>query len=97
MDNAVPPAKLSDLENIFGNVISILIGAGGVVLFVMIIIGGFLYLTAGGNPQQAESARKTITSAIIGIVILAMAYLIIQLIGNFTGTNLTNFSIIGGQ
>jgi len=97
LDNAVPPAKLSDLRKYFGNVISILIGAGGIVLFVMIIIGGFLYLTAGGNPQQAESARKTITSAIIGIVILAMAYLIIQLIGNFTGTNLTNFSIIGGQ
>lgn len=88
-----PPAKISDLEGYFSNVVSVILEFGGIVLFIILIIGGFNYLTAGGNPQQAESAKKTITYAIAGVVILAMAFIILKLIKEFTGVDVTQFKI----
>src|SRR5438876_505914 len=50
-------------------VINILLGVVGLVAVIFLIIGGFRYVTAGGNEEAAESGKKTITNAIIGIVI----------------------------
>jgi hypothetical protein len=77
---AEPPAKLSDIETYFGNIVKVALEFAGIVLFIMLIVGGFNYITAGGNPQQAEAAKKTITYAIFGIVLLAMSFLILKLI-----------------
>jgi len=88
-----PPATLSDLEIYFSRFVSVAIEFGGIALFVMLLIGGFNYLTSGGNPQQAEAAKKTITYAIFGIVLLEMSFLILKLIQEFTGVNVTEFKI----
>lgn len=60
----------------------------GVLATVMIIIGGIQYSASAGNPAALGSAKETITSAIIGLVIVLMSYLIL---GTFSGkfTNLT--------
>jgi len=88
------PAKLSELEGIFGNIVGVALELAGIVLFIMLIIGGVNYITSGGNPQQAEAAKKTITYAIFGIVLLAMSFLILKLIQQFTGVNVTEFKIV---
>jgi len=87
------PAKLTDLETYFGRIIQTLLELGGIALLVIIIIGGFKYITAGGNPQQAESAKKTLTYAIGGFVLLALSFLILKLIEQFTGAKVTEFKI----
>ncbi|BCX14438.1 MAG: hypothetical protein KatS3mg088_121 [Patescibacteria group bacterium] len=87
------PATLAGLEYYFSNIISVAIEFGGIILFIMLIIGGFNYLTSNGNPQQAESAKKTITYAIAGIVVLALSFLILKLIYVFTGVDVTQFKI----
>lgn len=87
------PAKLTDLETYFGRIIQTLLELGGIALLVIIIIGGFKYITAGGNPQQAESAKKTLTYAIIGFVLLASSFLILKFIQQFTGVDVTKFQI----
>ena len=89
------PAKLSDLEKVFENVVSVALGLAGIVLFVMLIIGGFRYITAGGDPKGIEGAKKTLTYAIAGMVLVALSYLIINFIASFTGANITDFNIIG--
>ncbi len=92
------PAALTGLNDIFGNVVSIAIGLGGIVFFIMFIVGGFSYLTAGGNPQAVEGARKTLTYAIAGLVLIALSYLILKLIAQFTGaTGILNFQIYQPQ
>jgi hypothetical protein len=58
----------------------------------MLILGGFKYLTSGGNPENAASAQKTITYAILGIVLIALSYLILLIIQTITGANVTQFS-----
>lgn len=90
--------QLSDLTTIFTRIVSILIPVGGVILFVMLIVGGFYFIFSGGEPRRVEGAKGTITYAIIGIVVLAAAFLIIQLIANFVGVPaILNFNIYQGS
>ena len=42
----------------------------------------FRYITAGGNEETAETAKKTITNAIIGIVVIILAFVIVRVISN---------------
>jgi hypothetical protein len=87
------PAQLSQLEDVFGNVVTSLLALGGIVLFLMLLSGGFKYLTSGGDPKAVEGAQKTLTYAIGGLVLLAFSYLILVIIGTFTGADVTNFVI----
>lgn len=86
-------ATIEDFETIFGNVIYVALGAAGIALFIMVIIGGFKWATAGENPEQAAAARKTLTAAIIGLVFVVVSFLIMAIIENFTGANVTIFNI----
>src|SRR3989344_6669770 len=86
-------ATLGGLEGLFDNVISAALALGGIILFVMLIIGGFTYITAGDDPQNAEAAKKTLTTAIGGMVLIALAFLILRVIATFTGAGVTEFTI----
>jgi len=88
-------ATIQGLEGLFSNVVSVILGFGGIVLFVLLIVGGFNYLTSGGDPKKIEGAKATLTYAIIGIVVLVLAFLIIRLIETLTGAKVTEFQIIG--
>jgi hypothetical protein len=59
----------------------------------MLIVGGFKYLTAGGEAPAVESARKTITYAIAGLVLVALSFLILRFIYAFTGVDVTQFKV----
>ncbi len=87
------PAPLSALEDVFGSVVTSLLALGGIVLFLMLLSGGFKYLTSGGDPKAVEGAKNTLTYAIGGLVLLAFSYLILVIIGTFTGADVTNFVI----
>jgi hypothetical protein len=69
------------------------LGFAGIALFIMLVVGGFRYITSGGNPKAVESARNTLTYAILGMVLLASAYLILRFIGVFTGAPVEDFRI----
>lgn len=86
-------ARLQDLEGVFSNVVSVVLGLAGIVLFIMLILGGFSYLTSGGDPKKVESARNTLTYAIGGVIFIALAYLILKFIETFTGAPVTEFKI----
>ncbi len=87
------PAELSDLELVFESVVVSLLALGGIVLFLMLLNGGFKYLTSGGDPKATEGAQKTLTYAIGGLVLLAGSYMILNIIKTFTGADVTNFII----
>jgi hypothetical protein len=87
------PATLQNLEFVFKRVIEIALGFGGIILFIMLLIGGFRYLTSGGNPKNAEAAKNTLTYAIAGLALVVLAYLILAFIQKFTGAPVTEFKI----
>jgi hypothetical protein len=52
----------------------------GLIAVVMIIYGGFLYVTAAGNQEKIESAKKIIMYAVIGIVVILLSFAIVNTI-----------------
>ena len=87
-------ATLQCLECIFKYILWIVIRAGGLVAFIVIIVGGFRYLTAGEDPKKAQAARNTITYAVLGLVLLIGIWFILKFIEIYTGVKVTEFNII---
>jgi len=86
-------AKIECLECIVQIILNFVVRLAGIVVFVILIIGGFKYLTSGGDPNTKESAQKTITYAILGLVLLLGSWLILLFIKEFTGVDVTQFTI----
>jgi hypothetical protein len=63
------------------NLLSVVIGF---VAVVMIIYGGFRYITSGGSSDKVSGAKNTILYGIIGLVIVALAQVIVQFVLNKT-------------
>lgn len=82
-------------ESVFKNVVVALTALVGVALFIMVIIGGYGFLFAGGDQKKLEKARGTLTAAIAGVAVIVVAYLILLTIEKFTGVTVTQFTIPG--
>jgi hypothetical protein len=61
---------------------NILLPVAGVISMLFIIIGGFQYITSRGDEELATAGRKTLTNAIIGLVIVIMSYVIVTVVIN---------------
>ena len=86
-------AKIQGFECIFQNIAQYIIYFAGLAFFFMFIKGGFTYITSGGDPKKTAKATSVLTTSAIGLVGVIVSFLIIKLIGNFTGVNTTNFSV----
>lgn len=62
--------------------IGIGLAIAGTLAVLFIIVGGIRYITAYGNEEQTEGAKKTLTNAIIGVVIVILAFVIVRVIVN---------------
>jgi len=78
-------ATIQGLECLFANVFMVIIPLIGLAAFVMFLIGSFRWLTSGGDTKHTGQAKQTMTYAVIGIVVALSAFIILNLISNFTG------------
>ncbi|MDO8488218.1 MAG: hypothetical protein Q7S31_02790 [bacterium] len=86
------PAKISDLEGVFTSVVGVALSAAGIAVLVMLLVGGFKYLSAGDDKDATAKASKTITYAIGGLVLVLSAWIILNFLGNLLGVDLGSFS-----
>jgi hypothetical protein len=78
-----PEEKLNQLVATIVNLFSVVVG---VVAVLMIIVGGFRYITSGGDSSNVAGAKNTILYAIVGLVIVALAQFIVKFVlGKATG------------
>ncbi|MBI5077603.1 hypothetical protein HZB94_04455 [Candidatus Falkowbacteria bacterium] len=68
--------KSGDLRVVIGNVIKVALSFLGVIAIVIILIGGFKYMTAGGDTEKVKGAQNYIMYGIIGLAIILAAYAI---------------------
>ena len=87
------PAKIKDLAVIIERVLNVFLQLAGLAAFIMIIVGGFQYLTAGNDPKKTQAAGQTITFAIIGLIAVIAAWFILLFIEKFTGVNITELDL----
>ncbi len=64
----------SDLNQIILNITNWVLGFVTILAVLFLIWGGLQYLTAAGNEEQVEKAKNTITYALLGLVVAAIAY-----------------------
>ncbi len=79
----------SNLPTLIGNLISVLLGAVGIIFVILIIISGIQYMTSAGEEGKVKEAKKRIISAVIGMIILVGAYAI----SSFVITAITNAAL----
>lgn len=77
-DNFVGELGLPDpyVQEMVVNFVKWVLGFLGLVSVIMIIYGGYRYLTAGGNEESVEKAKTVIKNAIIGLMIVLLSYAI---------------------
>lgn len=63
-----------DIRVTIASIIRTAMGLLGIVAVVIILIGGFIWMTAGGNEEKTSDAKKWIFSGIIGLAIILAAY-----------------------
>ena len=69
-------ASAPSLPAVIGQIIKAALTISGVVFLVLIVYAGFRWMTAQGNTDEIEKAKKTIQAAVIGIVLAAAAFAI---------------------
>jgi len=72
----------TDPAAIIGYFIKSALSLVGLVFMVLIIYGGFLWMTARGNEQQVEKAKNILTSSIIGMLIIGAGYALTNFVIN---------------
>lgn len=76
----------ADAESKFGQLLGWIIGLiltiAAIVAFVYLIISGFQYITSGGDPAKAQTARQGIINALIGIVVILISYLLLRYVAS---------------
>ena len=75
-------AGTKTLSELVTAVIKYLLYLSGIIAIIFIILGGFWYMTAGGNDEQAEKGQKALTNAVIGLVLVILAYVIVNVVVN---------------
>lgn len=70
-------SRINDTIRLVINMFSFIVG---VVAVIMVIVGGFKYITSGGESSNVASAKNTILYAIIGLIIVALAQVIVRFV-----------------
>ena len=82
-----PFATLNDILSIMVGIITLI---AGIFFIFLIITGGLMYMSAGGDKGKVQEAQKKITSGLIGLVIVFAGVLIAGFISYVLGVNILN-------
>lgn len=84
--NIGPGAQAEGLvQTIILNIITLFFAVGGIGVIIFFIWGAVDWIMSGGDKEKVSNARKKMTNAIIGLVILALSFAIIRVVGAIVG------------
>lgn len=70
--------KDDGVNNLIATIVRLLSFFIGVVAVIMIMVGGFKYVTSGGDSNKVGNAKETLTYALIGLLIAALAQVLVR-------------------
>ena len=74
LENATPSSIKNEIPVTVARMIRGVLGIVGIIFIILVIYGGVTWMTSGGNDQRITTAKKILTTATIGLVIIATAY-----------------------
>ena len=91
--DAMTNGPAGTLELFITNLITLALSIGGLYFFVMLIMGGYAYITAGSDKEGVQKATTKIKNALIGIAILLSIYTIMWVVEAVFGVSVRNIVI----
>ena len=82
------PFDIDSFADIVNRVLPIIYGLAGLALFILIIYGGYTWLTSAGDPDKVRKGMDTLVNAVIGIVIVAFAWAVTRIVFGLLGGSL---------
>ncbi|MBI2196140.1 hypothetical protein HYU45_00865 [Candidatus Daviesbacteria bacterium] len=73
------------ISQFLSNLVALFYSLAAIVALFMFLWAAFEWMTSGGEKEKVASARNKIIYTIIGIILLALAFAIIRIVGQFTG------------
>ena len=70
----------ASIEVIVGTIIQVFLGLLGLIALILILYGGFVWMTSAGNEEKISKAKKIIVSATIGLIIIFSSYAIVSFV-----------------
>lgn len=67
-------------SGVIGGLVGLLLGLAAIVATLLIIIGGVQYIISGTNEDLAKRGKSTVTSAVVGLIIIILSYTIITVV-----------------
>lgn len=64
----------------FGRVIGLVFSLSGTIFLIVMIYGGFLWMSAAGNPEQLDNAKNLVTRSIVGMGIVFAAFALVYMV-----------------
>ncbi|HRN71169.1 MAG TPA: hypothetical protein PLS49_08375 [Candidatus Woesebacteria bacterium] len=86
-----PLVGINNLGDLINVLMSFIVPLAGIILFFILIWGGYDILMSQGESDKVESGKNKITAGIIGIVLLVLSYLITNVIGYIFGLDRSFF------
>jgi hypothetical protein len=87
----------TNIGEIISKILPYIFGAAAILLLIYLVTAGFSMMMSRGDPKAMQGAQAKITNALIGFVIVVMAFLIVQLLGRILGLQINeSFSQIFG-
>jgi TRAP-type C4-dicarboxylate transport system permease small subunit len=83
------------LQVFLRNFINLALGLGGLYFFMTVIIGGYQYITAGGDKESVQKATARIRNGVIGVAILLSVFMIIWFVETIFGIPILQVNIPG--
>ncbi len=82
-----PSPRAGSFGDLLVTVINALLLFAGAIAVLFLIIGGFRYIISSGSPEQVEGAKKTILYALLGLIIIFIAYILVQVVQTQLGVD----------
>lgn len=75
-----PLGKDADVTTVIGRLITSILGITGSIALLMFVYGGFLWLISAGNPDMVKKGKEVMKWAVLGLVVIVLAYTIVRAI-----------------
>jgi len=77
------PKQIDELFGVLDNILKYIFPLAGLICVVFVIVGGYMWMSAAGDPSRVKAAQNTLTWAIIGLIVVLLAVAVIEVIIRF--------------
>lgn len=74
----------TDLVHVALRTLQMLLGFAPLISVMMMILGGFMWMTSGGDEERLDKAKKTVSSSVVGLVVIILAWAAVQFVTKTT-------------